>query len=170
MRDGKKAFRRGARKRGGAPIGIAQLVAKVYPSKSREDLQAAYAFHWWAKAVPSRVLQNARPVRLVRGVLTVHTRTSAWANELDLLREDLMRAIRRNAPNAGVTSIRVRVGRLPDVPLPLAPTKPREVVVPLEVLPEALARALSRIADDDLRTAIAGAAATSLGERRKDRD
>jgi len=152
------------RKRGGMSH-ISGLVARAYPRSEPPDVSAMRAFAWWCKAVPVRVLKNARPVRFSRGVLTVHTSTSAWANTLQLESERFLQAIAQHAPEATVKKISFRVGALPDMPLP--PRKKPELPLPgpLLELPESVARELVRIANDELRNAVARAASTGLAEQ-----
>ncbi len=152
------------RKRGGISH-ISGLVARAYPRREPPDISAMRAFAWWCKAVPVRVVKNARPVSLNRGVLTVHTSTSAWANTLQLESERFLQAIARQAPEAAIKKIRFRVGALPDMPLP--PRKNRELPPPkpLVELPESVARELAGIANDEVRDAVARAVSTGLAER-----
>ena len=102
------------------------------------------------------------------GVLYVHTATSAWAAELDPLREALLDSVQRHAPHAGVRDLRFRVGPLP--PLPRRDQReprpePAEPTALVE-LPESLARALARVPDDALRDVIGAAATVSLARQR----
>ena len=117
--------------------------------------------------MPERVCRNARPVRIERGVLIVHAATSVWAQELDLLKEDLLARLRRVAPKCGVRSLRIRVGRLPPSPPPVRVTRPRPPVIPATELPEALARELAGVGDDDVRDAVSAAAAVALSRARE---
>lgn len=135
----------------------------MYPGKEPEDVRAIRAFQWWEKAVPERVLQNARPVRVSRGVLTIHTATTVWAHELEMLGPQLLESLQKRAPQAKVQKLRIKVGPLP----PMERTTPRErhttPVVPVTALPEELARALAAVGDDQVREAVTRAAGVSLG-------
>ncbi len=157
-----------AKRRKGKLESVAKLLEGVYPAP--DQLEAAKAFSWWSRSVPPRILAHARPVRLSRGVLTVHVSSSVWANELHYLSDDLLSRLREAAPTSRIEKIRFQVGPLPDIPeRPKAAPRPPEPVR-LAALPEALGRALSRVEDDDLRKAIAEAATTSLARIRKPRD
>jgi hypothetical protein len=137
-------------------------VRNVYPGKEPESAAMIRACSWWRKAVPSRVFARARPVRLLRGTLYIHTATSAWAAELDLLKLELLASLRRQAPESGVRALYFRTGPLPDLP-PLSRTPEQTAVQETSAaLPEALARALAAIDDDALREAISRAAGVSL--------
>jgi hypothetical protein len=154
------------RKRGGGPTPLSSLVHTVYPSREPEEAQAIRVFAWWRRAVPPRVFARARPVKLTQGVLIVHTATSAWAAELDHVREQLLASVQKHAPNARVRSLRFRVGPLPDAPPTTRPDPPRRAPIPVRVLPEELARVLARIDDDALREAIGSAASVALAPAR----
>ncbi|MBT8467165.1 MAG: DUF721 domain-containing protein [Deltaproteobacteria bacterium] len=157
-----------AKRKKGKLESIAKLLKGVYPAP--DQLEAAKAFSWWSRSVPPRILAQARPVRLSRGVLVVHVSSSVWANELHYLSDDLLSRLREAAPTSGIEKIRFQVGPLPDIPeRPKASPGPPEPVR-LAALPEELGRALSRVEDDDLRKAITEAATTSLARIRKPRD
>ena len=147
---------------------LAKLLKKVYPAP--DQLEAAKAFAWWSRSVPPRILEHARPVRLSRGVLTVHVSSSVWANELHYLTDDLLARLRKAAPTSGIEKIRFQVGPLPDIPKRAQDAPPPPEPVRLASLPEELGRALSRVHDDDLRKAITEAATTSLARTRERKD
>src|SRR5262245_15182600 len=103
-----------ARRTRGTPQAIRDLLARVYPSRGPAELKAIRAFGFWDRVLPSRVTQNARPVRLKEGVLHVHVTTSTWAQELSLLRDQLLGRLRAGVPELGIRDLHVRVGPLPD--------------------------------------------------------
>jgi hypothetical protein len=142
------------------PKPVADLIERVYPSSAEGAVHKVFA--WWSRTVPERVAENARPVRVHRGVLIVHTVSSAWSSELDFQRWQMLGAIRRHAPEANIHDIRFKVGPLPEIE-PRRPARPAPPVVPVQALPEELARALSRVHDDRVRSAIANAAGVALG-------
>ena len=143
---------------------VGTLLKGVYPAP--DQLDAARVFAWWSRAVPSRIVANARPVKLSRGVLVVHVSSSVWANELHYLASDLLDEVRKHVPRSRIEKIRFQVGPLPDLPArPSVPPPPPEPVK-LASLPDELGRALSRVEDDALRRTIAEAATTSLARGR----
>ncbi len=156
---GRKRERNGS----ATPRALAELVREVYPSREPDDIAAIRAFAWWRKVVPERVFRRARPVKLAGRVLYVNTATTAWASELDHMKEQLLACVQHEAQRARVRELRFRVGPLPDMPTPTRPEPPRPPPVALAVLPDALARALAHIDDDALRDVIAAAASVALG-------
>lgn len=149
--------------RGGSPAKLASLIRAAYPSREPEDVTAIRVFHWWRRAVPERVYLRARPVRMHAGTLYVNTATSAWSSELELWKEQLLKSVRRHAPEANVRSVRFRVGPLPELHVGTRPEPKTAPPVAVSTLPEQLARTLAAIDDDDLRHAIATAAGIALG-------
>lgn len=149
------------RRRGGIE-GISALIARAYPSREPAELSAIRAFAWWNKVVSAKILKNARPVRMYRGVLTVHTATSAWANSLQYESEHLLAAIHKLAPEAKLKKMHFRVGPLPELIAPPRLKKQLAKAVPLTELPESVARELAKIRDDRVRDAVARAAAVGL--------
>jgi hypothetical protein len=156
-----------ARRKKGKLESVAKLLRGVYPAP--DQYEAAKVFAWWSRSVPARIVEHARPVKLVRGVGIVHVSSSVWANELHYLSDDLLARLKEHAPESRIEKIRFQVGPLPDLPKrhPDAPPQPKPVR--LASLPEELGRALSRVEDDELRKAITEAATTSLA-RSRDRD
>lgn len=150
-------------RRSGEPKWIGEIVEAVLPSRPRDGQVPLPRLHgWWARAVPPRIAREAWPVRLDRdGVLLVHARSAVWAAELDALRERLLAAVRRHAPAIGIRDLRIRVGPLPELPTPPVEPPPR-LRQPTE-LPADVAAAVARIGDDEVRDAVASAAAASLG-------
>lgn len=145
--------------------GLASLVVKVFPSRTPLDRHLMIVFAQWCRSVPERVVTQAQPVRLRAGTLTVHTRTAAWANLLQLESESLLATLRSRYPSCGVRELLFRQGRFPDLPVPPKEAPPPPTVRPLRMLPEELAVQLVRIRNDALRDAVARAAAVGLGER-----
>lgn len=145
------------------PVPLAKIVQNVYPGRAPEDLGAIRIFAWWDRAVPPRIAANARPVRLTNGTLIVHCRTSAWANDLEFVRVQLLQSAQRFAPQT-VKALKIRVGPVPEMTL-RRKQEDDVLPVPLSQLPGELARALAGIHDDTVRETVARTAATSLGRK-----
>ena len=156
-----------ARRRGGGLESISNLVGKVYPSRQPEEVRAMRVFAAFTKVVSQRVQDNAGPVSFQRGILTVHTTTSSWANALSLESGQLLARLRARLPELPVQRIVFRAGKLPELRRSIAEEKPAPPTIPATQLPEDVGRELARIGHDGLREAVARAAAVSLGTRRK---
>lgn len=149
-------------RRKGSMVGISGLIPKVYPAGEPPEMQVMRLMGSWGKVVNPRVLRNARPVHFRHGVLTVHTATSAWADALSLDSEELLAKLRARVSGLRIRSLRFRTGPLPELPEQFREVK-RPPLLPLEQLPEELARALAHVQDDRLRDAIQTAARATLG-------
>jgi hypothetical protein len=142
---------------------IGKLIGKVYPTHEPDEARALRVFAAYARAVPDRILRNARPVQYQRAVLTVHTATAAWANALSLESTQLLGKLRFRVPDVPLSRIAFRVGKLPDMIETVRQEPPPPRLLPLAQLPDELARELARIHHDGLRERVARAIAVSLG-------
>jgi len=118
------------------------------------------AFRDWEAAVGTRIAARARPIKLERGVLLVRAASSTWAQELALLSEAIITALRGR--NIAVDSLRFRVGQVdaPDRP----PSREEVRISPAAVaLPPTVATQIAQVEDPELRAIIARAAAKNLG-------
>jgi predicted nucleic acid-binding Zn ribbon protein len=70
-------------------------------------------FSDWENIVGAEIAQRATPISLVDGRLTIQSTATAWATQLNLMREDLLKTISSTAPGALVDELFI-VG--PNVP------------------------------------------------------
>ncbi|WP_437724385.1 DUF721 domain-containing protein [Sorangium sp. So ce861] len=121
---------------------------------------APMPFRDWEAAVGSRIAARARPLKLERGVLHVRAASSTWAQELSMLGDVITAQLR--ARGLAVQSLRFRVGKVEPVARP--PWREEVRPAPKEApLPSDVRRELGKVADPELRDAIAKAAARNLG-------
>lgn len=142
------------------PIGreIRRELSRFGPAAGMADLVAA-----WPAAVGDAIARNAWPARLARdGTLHVATESSAWAFELAQLERRLLERLREACGDATPPRMRFAVGRLPEHGHEEETAAPMEAVSPSASDREAARRIASEIADEDLREAVAKAAALSL--------
>ena len=64
----------------------------------------------WRDAVGSKVARMVKPYRFERGVLYVYTDSSTWAQEISLLKSDLIWRLNRKLGGDIVSDIRCRIG------------------------------------------------------------
>jgi hypothetical protein len=137
------------RRSGGPPAGGAGALAEA-----------------WQGVVGPAVADHTAPLRRSRaGVLTVACSSAAWAQELTMRREELVRLLAEAAPDAGVTGLRFSVAD--HVPAAAPPPPPP----PAPPAPGARERALgddlaAGIADPDVRALVARAAAAAEARRK----
>lgn len=154
-------------RRKGSMEGLPSLVTRMFTGRDKVERGLMLVHSFWCRSVPDRVVQNARPAHVQRGTLTVHTKSAAWANTLQLESESLLVALRARYPHCGVKRLVFRVGRLPNLPLPTRPPPPKAPAIPVSELPEAVARELARIRDDRVRAAVHRAVSMGLSEARR---
>ncbi len=118
----------------------------------------------WPEAVGPRIAAHAVAVRLAAGRLTVMAANSVWAQQLSLLKPELLRRLAERCGPGLVTEIFVVTGRV-DLP-PAAPEPPARSTPPPPVeLPEAVEREIAAIADEEVRRSVARTARASLAGR-----
>ncbi len=145
--------------RNGSLRSLAVILDGDYPGR-KEDRTLIRTFSWWERAVSRRIAEVAQPVKLLHGTLLIHTRSSAWAQELSFHEEDLLASVREVTPK--VKRIRIRVGPMPPRRRAPDPRPPKIEPLPARELPGDVARALAHLGDDGLRDAVRLAACTSL--------
>ena len=111
----------------------------------------------WQGAVGEKLAQRTHPERMADGVLTVRVPSSTWAQELSLLSQVVLE--RLQAAGHSIQRLRFHVSPSPpkaDIPV---------TTVRRAELPVALQRSIAQVADPELRSLIAEAAAYSLGRK-----
>ena len=114
----------------------------------------------WRAAVGFRLSERTAPGRLVSGTLTVHVRSSVWAQELSLLAPQILEQLR---------AVGVQAHKLHFVTASADAVAEAQAAVPARHLPRpasldaALRTRLDAIEDDELRASVESAAAYTLG-------
>jgi hypothetical protein len=124
----------------------------------------------WPVAVGAEVARNAWPARVARdGVLHVHTSSSAWAFELTQLAAVVLGQLGEALGDDAPAGLRFAPGPLPE-PVHVPEEQPaRTVHEPSAEVAREADRLAAGIADEELRTHVARAAALSLEHARSDR-
>jgi|SRR5262245_21190229 len=139
---------------------------------SRDAIPLAAVTAVWPEAVGDPVARKAWPLRLGRdGTLHVAAASATWANELSLLQDEILAALRARLDDEAPSAIRFAVGPIPEPERPVEPasgTAPGPLDVPPEVDREAAAAA-AEIGDPELRELVARAARASLLKGRSGR-
>jgi predicted nucleic acid-binding Zn ribbon protein len=84
---------------------IRQLRDQAQPATLLAAVQAS-----WRPAVGERIAEQAWPVRDRDGVITVECRAATWAQELDLLQDELLERLNSQLGEARVNRLRMIVG------------------------------------------------------------
>ena len=96
------------RRRAPRPAGEAFRVAReqVAPKTGLAAVQAA-----WSEALGERLAEVATPVSERAGTLTVECTDAVWAQELDLMQEQLLQRLREELGERAPEALRFRVAR-----------------------------------------------------------
>lgn len=141
----------------------------------RRGLSADFQLHalWyrWPELVGSTLARRSRPRKLYRKVLTVVVASSAWANELSFIKNQLVDGINEALGESVVRSLRVITGRISGITPPAgrgpgrgaAGAKRRPVPVPRDVEARIRWETARVVNDPDLQEAIVKARLAHLG-------
>ena len=95
------------------PRPLGDLVRAVRIESTPETALAATQAVW-VDALGERIAKHAEPVRERDGVITVTCDAATWAQELDLLQNDLLERLNRALPGAQIERLRFVVGESRD--------------------------------------------------------
>jgi len=139
-------------------------IADVLEGTRRATLQRARTAvdrDTWRRAVGPRIADRTEVGQLRDGELTVYVASAAWAQELSLLTREVLERLATYSVKAERIRFRVRP-ELGAAKAKAGSAKTPEPSRPQPKLPEELQSRLTRVEDDELRGAIAGAAALAL--------
>jgi len=88
------------------PLAIGNILEEFVGVRDwRKGIAEGTLFSEWASVVGADISENAVPASLVDGRLTIQTRSTAWATQLNMMRSQLLETIRKSAPGALVEEI-----------------------------------------------------------------
>jgi len=117
----------------------------------------------WDDAVGPLVARRARPARLRGRTLIIRASTSTWMSELQMLAPTVLSKLRTLCPDRVIDELRFELGALPSRPsAPETKPPPGEPLRRCEEVPETISKAMTEVSDEDLRTTIEGAVASTL--------
>jgi len=120
----------------------------------------------WRSIVGPRIAARTRVGKVWKGTLTIKVASSAWSNELSLLKPELLAKLRRAGRD--IDDLRFRVDKIQTNTTPQNRyLKNQSLLIPkqTELSPELLAK-LQKVEDPNLRAAIAEAARWSMREKK----
>ena len=91
------------------PHAIADTIREIKRDAQPATLLAAVQASWRA-AVGEQIAEQAWPVREREAMVTVECRAATWAQELDLLQDDLLTRLNSELGEARVKRLRMVVG------------------------------------------------------------
>jgi predicted nucleic acid-binding Zn ribbon protein len=138
---------------------------------SRDGVPLAALTEAWPGVVGETIARRAWPLRIGRDrTLHVTTESATWANELALMRDEILERLTAQLGNDAPAGLRFAVGPVPEPAS--APPTPEPVAAPPQAPPEIESEAASAtetIEDPELRELVARAARASLLKARSGR-
>jgi predicted nucleic acid-binding Zn ribbon protein len=71
----------------------------------RQGIAEGNLFTDWEKVVGEDIAQHTTPITLLEGKLTIQTSSTAWATQLRLISNDLLKTLQQSAPGALVEEL-----------------------------------------------------------------
>ncbi|MBU6242467.1 MAG: DUF721 domain-containing protein [Acidobacteria bacterium] len=71
----------------------------------RQGIAEGNLFSDWEKIVGEEIAQHSTPITLLDGKLTIQTSSTAWATQLRLISNNLLKTLRESAPGALVEEL-----------------------------------------------------------------
>ena len=71
----------------------------------RQGIAEGNLFSDWEKVVGEDIAQHTTPITLLEGKLTIQTSSTAWATQLRLISNDLLKTLQQSAPGALVEEL-----------------------------------------------------------------
>ena len=121
----------------------------------------------WPGLVGDRLRAVVWPGALRGTQLVLFVRDTQWQHELSYMVDELRKRIAERCPQCPVSSIRLRVGEIQEVPPPPPPPPPPDIVDLPSEPPTETVDALSGVADPTLRKMMANARMALSGRLRK---
>jgi hypothetical protein len=148
-----------------------EIQRELTRTASRDGVPLAALTEAWPGVVGETIARRAWPLRIGRdGTLHVATESATWANELALMRDEILERLNAQLGNAAPAGLRFAVGPVPEPAS--APPSSEPVVTPPQAPPEIESEAASAagtIEDPELREIVARAARASLLKARSGR-
>jgi hypothetical protein len=69
----------------------------------------------WAKVNPANIAENASPEKLVSGILYINAKNSAWAQQINLLKAEIMLKLNAFLGETAIKDIRLKTGFVAEV-------------------------------------------------------
>ena len=111
FRSSPKRFRRGedeSRTKVDDPQALGDVLEELVKKRDwTRGLAEGNIFTEWEKVVGNDLATHCKPITLVEGRLTIQASATAWATQLNLMKEDLLKTISNSAPGALVEELNI---------------------------------------------------------------
>ena len=90
------------------PTQINSILNELVESRSwRQGIAEGNLFSEWIAVVGNEIAQHCEPITLFEGKLTIKAESTAWATQLRLMDETLLKTIQKSSPGAVVESLQI---------------------------------------------------------------
>jgi predicted nucleic acid-binding Zn ribbon protein len=88
------------------PQSLSSVLSEVIQNRNwNQGVAEGNLFSDWNTIIGSEIAEHTTPISLVDGRLTIQTSSSAWATQMRLIQDDLLKTISSSAPGALVESL-----------------------------------------------------------------
>jgi predicted nucleic acid-binding Zn ribbon protein len=88
------------------PQSLSSVLSEVIQNRNwNQGVAEGNLFSDWNTIIGSEIAEHTTPISLVDGRLTIQTSSSAWATQMRLMQDDLLKTISSSAPGALVESL-----------------------------------------------------------------
>lgn len=88
------------------PQSLSSVLSEVIQNRNwNQGVAEGNLFSDWSTIVGSEIAEHTTPISLVDGKLTIQSSSSAWATQMRLMQDDLLKTISSSAPGALVEAL-----------------------------------------------------------------
>ena len=92
----------------GDPQSLESVLSEVISGRNwGKGVAEGNLFSTWSQIVGQEIASHTNPISLVDGKLTIQSSSTAWATQMRLMQEDLLKTISNSAPGALVEELNV---------------------------------------------------------------
>ncbi len=90
------------------PLKLGNVLDQLITTRNwKQGIAEGTLFSEWDEIVGSELASNAQPITLLDGELTIQTRSTAWATQLNIIAPNLLKTISGSAPGALVERLTI---------------------------------------------------------------
>lgn len=90
------------------PLSLQSVLSEVIAGRNwGQGVAEGNLFSNWAQVVGEEIAHHTTPISLVDGRLTIQSSSSAWATQMRLMQQELLKTISNSAPGALVEELNV---------------------------------------------------------------
>ena len=90
------------------PTQLNSILNELVEARSwRQGIAEGNLFSEWSKIVGNEIANHCEPITLFEGKLTIKAESTAWATQLRLMDESLLKTIQQSSPGAVVENLQI---------------------------------------------------------------